>query len=146
MLDTVASYYCMQFQGKLMNQILPRLKVRYCCMLSLYVNSRKTKEPNLREWQKKQVSGLILAHLAQIQAADSLFFFKNLALSATIYHGQLLSCTISEKTNDPILRKFSDGQTDRWVSNVIILILLKMWCFFSTEVSLKWDEYKADTA
>ena len=145
MLDTVASYHCMQFQGKLMNQILPRLKVRYCCMLSLYANSRKTKEPNLREWQKNQVSGLILAHLAQIQAADSLFFFKNLALSATIYHGQL-SCRISEKTNDPILRKFSDGRTDRWVSNVIILILLKMWCFFSVEVSLKWDEYKADTA
>ena len=59
-----------------MNQILPRLKVRYCCMLSLYANSRKTKEPNLREWQKNQVSGLILAHLAQIQAADSLFFFQ----------------------------------------------------------------------
>ena len=32
-------------------------------------------------------------------------FFKNLALSVTRYHGQLSSCTISEKTNDPILRK-----------------------------------------
>ena len=40
------------------------------------------------------------------------FFFKNLASSVTRYHGQLSSCTISEKTNDPILRKFSDGQTD----------------------------------
>ena len=27
-------------------------------------------------------------------------------------YGQLSSCTISEKTNDPILRKLSDGQTD----------------------------------
>ena len=41
-----------------------------------------------------------------------------LALSVTIYHGQLSSCTISEKTSDPILRKFTDRptiqQTDGW--------------------------------
>ena len=35
--------------------------------------------------------------------------------SVTRYHGQLSSCTISEKTNTPILRKLSDGQTDGWV-------------------------------
>ena len=40
-------------------------------------------------------------------------FFKNLAPSVTRYHGQLSSCTISEKTNDPLLRKLSDGRTDR---------------------------------
>ena len=40
------------------------------------------------------------------------FFFKILALSVTRYHGQLLSCTISEKTKDPILRKLSDGRID----------------------------------
>ena len=28
------------------------------------------------------------------------------------YHGQLSSYTISEITNDPILRKLSDGRTD----------------------------------
>ena len=38
------------------------------------------------------------------------FFFKNLASSVTRYHGQL-SCKISEKTNDLILIKFSDGRT-----------------------------------
>ena len=37
------------------------------------------------------------------------FFFKNVAWSGTRYHGQLSSCTISKETNDPILRKFSDG-------------------------------------
>ena len=46
-------------------------------------------------------------------------FFKNLASSFTRYHGQLSTCTTSEKTNDPILRKLSDGrtdgQTDRWM-------------------------------
>ena len=40
------------------------------------------------------------------------FFFKNLVSSVTRYYGQLSSCTISEKTNDTILRKFNDGQTD----------------------------------
>ena len=41
-------------------------------------------------------------------------FFQNLASSVFRYHGQLSSCTISEKTHDPILRKFSDGRTDGW--------------------------------
>ena len=40
-------------------------------------------------------------------------FFKNLATSATRCHGQLSSRTISEKNNGPILRKLSDGRTDR---------------------------------
>ena len=40
------------------------------------------------------------------------FFIKNLALSVTRCHGQLFSCTMPEKNNDPILRKFSDGWTD----------------------------------
>ena len=35
-----------------------------------------------------------------------------MAPSVTRYHGQLSSCTISEKTNDPILRKLNDGRTD----------------------------------
>ena len=48
----------------------------------------------------------ILAHWAAI------FFFKNLASSDTRYYGQLSSCTMSEKTNDPILRKLSYGWTD----------------------------------
>ena len=42
-----------------------------------------------------------------------IFFFKKLAVSFTRCYGQLLSCTISEKTDDPILRKLSDGRTDR---------------------------------
>ena len=44
------------------------------------------------------------------------FFLKNLASSVTRYHGQLSSCIITEKINDPILKEFSDrrteGQTD----------------------------------
>ena len=61
---------------------------------------------------KELVLGLILDHFAQIWAATFFFFFfKNLSRSVTRYHGQL-SCTISEKTNDPILRKLGDGQTE----------------------------------
>ena len=62
---------------------------------------------------KELVLGLILDHLDQIWTATffSFFFFKNLSRSVTRYHGQQ-SCTISEKTNDPILRKLGDGQTD----------------------------------
>ena len=41
------------------------------------------------------------------------FFFKNLASSVTRFYGQLSSCTILEKTNNPILRKLSDRRTDR---------------------------------
>ena len=33
-------------------------------------------------------------------------------LAVTRYHGQLSSCTLSAKTNDPIFRKLSDGRTD----------------------------------
>ena len=64
---------------------------------------------------KTLVLGLILVYLTQIGAAN--FFKKNLVLSFTRCHGQL-SCAISEKTNNLILRKHSDawtdGQTDRW--------------------------------
>ena len=45
-------------------------------------------------------------------------FFKNLASPVTRYHGQhgqLSSCSLSEKTNNPILRKLwlKDGRTNR---------------------------------
>ena len=58
-------------------------------------------------------SGPILAHLAQIWAANTFFskiFKKN--SSVTRYHGQLSWYTISENTNDTILTKRSDGCAD----------------------------------
>ena len=56
----------------------------------------------LENGKKKQqlVLGPILAHLAQIGPAN-------------FYHGQLSSCKRPEKTNDTILRKLSDSQTNR---------------------------------
>ena len=41
-----------------------------------------------------------------------IIFFKNLTRSVTKHHGELSSCTILAKNNDPILRKRSDGRTD----------------------------------
>ena len=87
MLDIIANYHYMQFQGKLMNQT--------------WENSKK----NL-------VLGLILAYLAKIWATNFFFSQKNLAPSVPRYYGQLSSCTISEKTDNPILRKLSDGGTN----------------------------------
>ena len=59
---------------------------------------------------KNLILSLIQFPWVQIQATN--FFSNNLASSVTRYHSQLSSCTISEKTNDPILIKFSDGRTD----------------------------------
>ena len=87
MLVIVASYHCMQLQGKLMNDT--------------WKNKKKT-----------VVLVPILAHSTQIQAANIFFLVKILALSVTRCHGQLSSCTIPEKTNDPILKKLRDGQTE----------------------------------
>ena len=71
---------------------------------------------------KNLVSEPVEAHLTQIREAKYIYFFKNLAPSATRYHGHLSSCTISEKSNDPILRKLSDGQTNgqTYESNFIV--------------------------
>ena len=50
-----------------------------------------------------------LAHFGPNLVPNFFFFsFKNLASSVTSYYGQLTTCTVSEKTNDPILRKRSD--------------------------------------
>ena len=71
------------------------------------------------EKKKKLISGLILA---QIWAPK--YFSKNLAPSVTRYHGQLSSCAILEKRNDPILRKLNDrwrdGALDRLTDRRVI--------------------------
>ena len=80
MSNIVASYYCILYQEKLKNQTWENGK-------------------------KKLILGLTLAHLAKFGLQFFFFIFKNLASSVTRYHGQLLSCTISEKTDDSILKK-----------------------------------------
>ena len=50
------------------------------------------------------------------------FFFKNLAMSVTRYHGQQSSCVISEKSNDPILRKQTDRWTDGWTEGTRVIL------------------------
>ena len=92
MLYIVASYHCMQSQGKLMNQT--------------WENSKKPSSG--RDF------GLFAPNLG-----CQIFFLKNLALSVTKYHGQLSSCTISEKTIDPILRiEWLEGR--EWFQKTIV--------------------------
>ena len=68
----------------------------------------------MKTWEnyKKPHFGYDLDPLGTNSSHQFFFFFKNLASSVTRCHGQLSSCTISEKTNDPILRKLSDGRMD----------------------------------
>ena len=125
----VASYHCMQFQEKLekiVQKLISGLIVTHLAQIWL---------PNFfRRFFLHQILGTLASYhcilfrgklMFQTQEngkklkkpAGSKFelpnFFKNVAPSLTRYHGQSSSCTISEKTNDSILRKFSDGWTDR---------------------------------
>ena len=89
------------------------LDVRHCYKLLLYAISRKTYDQNSK---KNGHFGPDLSPLGP--NSDCHFLKKNLTSSVTRYHGQLSSCKILEKTNDSILRKFSDRwmdqqQTDR---------------------------------
>ena len=83
----------------------------HCRKVSLYSISRKTYDSNSKKSDKKPYFGPDLGPLGP-NLGHQVFFFKNLALSVTRCHGQLLTCKISEKTNHPILRKLSDGWTD----------------------------------
>ena len=60
--------------------------------------------------KKKTYFGPDLCPLVQ-NVGSHIFFVKYLDLSVTRYPGQLSSCTILKKLNDPILRKFRDGRT-----------------------------------
>ena len=59
--------------------------------------------------KKKLILGLIYARWSKMWGAT--FFCQISGLSVTRYPGQLSSCTILKKLNDPILRKFLDGRT-----------------------------------
>ena len=84
MLDIVAGYHCIQFHGKRTTQTQENGKETH------FRPDLGTLDPN----SGRQI------------------FFQKMASSVTIYHGQLSSCKMSEKNNDLILRKFSEGRTD----------------------------------
>ena len=73
----------------------------------------KTSKPNFRNG-KKPSFGPDSGPVAPNSGCQLVFFsFKNLSSSVTRYYGLLSSCTISEKSNDAIMKKFSEGRTDR---------------------------------
>ena len=85
MLDIVANYNCMQFQGKLMNQTSENVQ-------------KLSFGPDFDPFGTN--------------SGCQIFFVQKSGSSVSGYPGQLSSCTILEKTNDPILKKLSDRQTD----------------------------------
>ena len=91
--------------------------------------------------KKNLVSGPILVHLTKFGHQFLFFSPKNLASSGTRYHGQLSSCTISEKNNDPILTKRSDGRADRR-TRVISLDAVRLTSCVQSELTTK---YKSPT-
>ena len=140
MLYIITSYHCMQFQQKLMHQtwengqkpnfwpnfgpFSPNLDprnffidftpTRYYTLLQAIIVCNFNKN----YWTKleKMTKTLFWAqfwHIWPKFGSKKIFFFKNLALSVTKYHGHVSSCTTSEKNNDPIFKKLSDRQTDR---------------------------------
>ena len=130
MLDIAASYHCMQFQGKLMNQTWENGK-----KLGFWTNFGPfgPKQIFLEFYLYYMLNIVSSYHCMQFQGklmnqawknskkpgfgsdfgpfSSPIFFFKNLAPSVSRYYGQLWSFTISEKTNDSIL--VGDGQKDR---------------------------------
>ena len=123
----------MQFKGKLMNQtwengkkpnlgsdfglfdpnVGPQNLSREFTSTSSYTlfqviilwNFKKKIMNQIEKMAKNLVSGLILAHLAQIRTNN--FFLTNLASSINIHHVSY------HPINDPILKKVCDGRTDR---------------------------------
>ena len=86
MLDIVTSYHCTQFQGKLMIQ-----------------TKENGEKPHLGP-------DFVLLDLNSDRENifSKMWLRQSLDIMVSYHH------IISEKTNDPILRKLSDRRTDRW--------------------------------
>ena len=70
----------------------------------------------MNEWMKlKEMANILILGLIKVPNSGCKFFLiQKSDFVKTRYHGLLSSCRITEKTNGPILRKFSNRWTDRW--------------------------------
>ena len=75
------------------------------------MQSPEKQQTKLEKMPKNLILGPILAHLTGVWAVN--FFFRNLVSSVTRYHCQLSSCTMSEKTNDAILRQLGEWWAEK---------------------------------
>ena len=93
--------------------VLPLLDVRHCRKLSSYSFSRKTYDLNSRKWQKPHF-GPDLGSLRP-NSGRQFFFFSKIwlcqSLDIMVSYYAFIMYNI-RKTNNPILRKLSDGRTD----------------------------------
>ena len=102
--------------------VLPLLDFMHCCKLSLCATSWKSNERSFRKRQK--TSFWVRLWTIRSKFGAPFFFFKNLAFSGTIYHGQLSSCTISKKltiqSSENVVRdRCTGGETNRQTNRVI---------------------------
>ena len=107
MLDIVANYHRMQFQGKPMIQTQGNGEKTHFQILFRFVGPKF--EPPF-----------LLLSLFVCLFVFWVFFFQNLASSVTKYHGQLSSCRLSEKQTVCTFERlflrqinFTNRQTDR---------------------------------
>ena len=91
MLEIVASYHCMHFQGKLLNQTWENCK-----------------KPNFGP--NSGLFGQNFDHQFFFFSSSKIWLCQSLDIMASYHHVHYQT-----KNNDPILRKFSDRWTDRWM-------------------------------
>ena len=135
MLDIVAGYHCIQFQGKLMYQtsendkmildlilttlaqiwilkffmwILPSLDVRLCRKPSLYAISRRTNEPSLRKWQKTLDFGPFAPNLGCQILFSKIWLPQSLDVTVRHHHVQYQEKLMIQSWENLV----TDGQTD----------------------------------
>ena len=130
--------------------LLPLLYVRHCCKLSLYAISKKTNDPNSRKLRRTSFWAWFRPVGPKF---GRWFFFKNLASSDTRYHCQLSLCIILGKTNDPFLRKLTNGWMDgqkyrrtRVISQDTVPLTssvqyknYKKLCFFAKKIQIRYQ-------
>ena len=137
-LDILASYHCMQFQGKLTNQpwensqknlvsdrywplwpklgpwkyfswFLPLIHVRHCCKLSLYTISRKQPWENGKEPSFGPNFDLLGQSLGHQNFVSKIWFCKSLDIMVSYDHVQYQEKLITQSWENLV----TDGWMDR---------------------------------
>ena len=135
MLDIVASYQCMQFQGKLMNQTWengkkpsfePNFGPNSGCqiffskiwlrqsleIMASYHHVQYQKKLRIQSWENLWWTNRHLDRQTTEQREES--DFKKWAVSVFKYSDYLPSCQKPEKSNEPFLRKILNWWMNRW--------------------------------
>ena len=121
--DPILTRLVQIWASKIFSWVLSLLYIRGCRKLPSYTISRKIDDSNSIKWRKISFWAWIRPVGLKFELPG--FFLKTMAASVTRYYHQLSLCTISKRTNDPILSKFNDrqtgGQKDKKTDGQVIL-------------------------